>query len=56
MLTPTPSTTIIGASVGPFTPRSGGNDLTIKAWAFLDFNPIIEFFEELHTNYQGVQT
>ncbi len=56
MLTPTPSTTIIGAGVGPFMPRGGGNNLTVKADAFFTFNPITKLFEELHINYQGMKT
>ncbi len=55
MLTPTPSTTIIGAGVGPFTPRGGGNNLTVRTWALFVFNLVIKFLKELCTNYEGVK-
>lgn len=54
-LTPIPSTIIIGDSLGPSTFGGNGNDLIISAWVLLTFNPIIEFFEDFHTNYQGVK-
>ncbi len=50
-LTPIPSTIIIGDGLGPSTLGGNGNDLIISAWVLLTFNPIIEFFEDFHTNY-----
>jgi hypothetical protein len=55
MLTPTPSIIITWASAGFFTPRGRGNSPTVRARVFPAFNPITEFFEELHMNYQGVK-
>jgi hypothetical protein len=55
MSTPTPSTTITWAGVGPSTHGGGGNGPIVKARALPAFNLVIEFFEELHTNYQGVK-
>ncbi len=51
MLTPTPPTIITRVSASLSTPRGSGNGLTIRAWALLAFNLIIEFFEKLCTNY-----
>jgi hypothetical protein len=53
--TPTPSTTITWAGVGPSILGGGGNGSIVRAWVFPTFNPTTEFFEELCTNYQGVK-
>jgi hypothetical protein len=55
MLTPSPSTTIIGVNVGPSTPGGSGSDPIGKAWVFFAFNPVTKFFEKSHTNHQGVK-
>ncbi len=55
MSTPTPLTTTTRAGAGPSTPWGNGSGSTVKAQVLIAFNPIIEFFEELRTNYQGVE-
>ncbi|CAM6017023.1 unnamed protein product [Sphagnum balticum] len=54
MPTPTPSTIITGAGVDPSTHGGGGSSLIVRARVLLVFHLVTEFFEELHTNYQGV--
>jgi hypothetical protein len=49
--TPTPLTTTTRAGAGSSTPWGNGNGSTINAQVLFTFNLIIEFFEELHTNY-----
>ncbi len=56
MSTPYPLTIIIRVGVGPSTHGGMGNGPTVKARVLIAFNPITEFFEELHTNYQDVKT
>jgi hypothetical protein len=51
MSTPTPSTIITWAGVGPSTLGGGDNDPIVKARVLPTFNVVIEFFEELCTNY-----
>jgi len=51
MSTPTPLTTTTRAGAGPSTPWGNGSGSTVKAQVLIAFNPIIEFFEELRTNY-----
>jgi hypothetical protein len=53
-LTLTPSTTIIGVGVGLSTHGGGGNNPAFRGWVLI-FNLVINFFKELHTNYQGVK-
>jgi hypothetical protein len=53
MSTHTPLTTIIKAIESP-TLGGGGNSPTIRGWV-PTFNLVVEFFEELRTNYQSVK-
>jgi len=56
MSTPTPSITITWVGVGLFTHKARSSDPIVRARVLPTFNLINEFFEELHMNYQGVNT
>jgi hypothetical protein len=56
MSTPTPSITITWVGVGLFTHKGRSSGPIVKARVFPAFNLINEFFEELHMNFQGVNT
>jgi hypothetical protein len=55
MPTPTPLTTITRVGMGPSMPGGGSSGSIIRARVLPVFHPVTEFFEELHTNYQGVK-
>lgn len=56
MSTPTPSIIITWVGVGLFTHKGKSSGPIVRAQVLPAFNLINEFFEELHMNYQGVNT